>query len=143
MTALCIAAIGCGAEQESKSDKPLEGFPQSEFTRLMNECDFVDIIFYNSAVAMSQDQPGSIRSALMFMDPVKVEPMKDCKPMGRIAYLIKGDIVAEADFYCNDECQYMVFLVDNKPTYINALSTNGVNFFQNILSQIDKEVGQQ
>ena len=56
--------------------------------------------------------------------------------------MIKGEVAAEADIFCDEVCQYLLFMVDGKPTYVNALSTNGINFFQNILKQVDQQVGQ-
>ena len=138
-----IIVMGC-ANSESKSDDStdLVSFPEAVYIRLLAECDYVDIIFFDSPVSMSQNDNAGIQNTLTFITRQVAKHNPDCKPMGRISYMIEGEIIAEGDFYCTDDCTYILFMEDNKPKYANVLSTNGVQFFQNILSQIQKQVDQ-
>ena len=138
---LAVLTVGCAGDTSDKSNtaEPLDSLPQALFQKLLRECDNVDIIFYDSPISMSQDQRASIRGALFFIDPIRVAPFSDCKATGRISYLINGEIAAEADFYCGDQCTYFIFMENNKPAYANAMSASGVDFFRNILKQIENQ----
>ena len=85
---------------------------------------------------MSQDERRSIMASVMMASGHSVQPPAHCKPMGRISYMIEGQITAEADFYSSDDCQYMLFLTDGKVAYAETLSPQGVQFFQNITRQV-------
>ncbi len=141
-TLVTIAACG-NAESKSDDSNDLVSFPEAVYVRLLAECDYVDIMFFDSPVSMSQNDNAGIQSTLTFITRQVAKPNPECKPMGRISYMIKGDIIAEGDFYCTDGCTYIIFMEDTKPKYANVLSTNGVQFFQNIIEQIQKQVGGQ
>ena len=136
---LILACAGDAEKKQQLPDEPMDSFPKAEFQRLLKECDNVDIIFYDSPISMSQDDRASIRGALFFIDPIRIAPLGDCKPLGRISYMINGAIAAEADFYCEGECTYFVFMENGKPAYANAMSQNGIEFFQSILVQINNQ----
>lgn len=140
-----LAALAACSNSNSKSDTAtgLESFPEAVYVRLLAECDNVDIIFYDSPVSMNQTDNAGIQSTLTFIARQSATLNSDCKPLGRITYLINGEIIAEGDFYCSEGCTYMIFMEDNKPKYANALSTNGIQFFRNILLQIQKQVESQ
>ncbi len=116
----------------------MTGFPLPLFNRLLAECDYVDIIFYDSPASVSQDNKNSIRSALMFMEPEAAVINPDCKAIGRIAYMIQGEIIAEADIYASNGCSYMAFLENGQVVYANKLSQDGASFFSGILQQIEQ-----
>jgi len=136
-----IVLAGCTNGSDKSADSTdLGSIPEKVYLRLLAECDYVDILFFDSPVSMGQDDYAGIQSTLTFITKQIAKPAPDCKPLGRISYMIKGEIIAEADFYCSEGCTYMLFMEDNKPKYANVLSPNGIQFFQNILLQIQKQV---
>ncbi len=139
-----VLSAGC-SNPKGKADKSTEltSFPEAVYLRLLAECDYVDILFFESPVSMSQNDNAGIQSTLTFITRQIAKHNPECKPLGRIIYMIKGDIIAEGDFYCTDGCTYILFMEDDKPKYANELSSNGVQFFQKILLQIQEQVGGQ
>jgi hypothetical protein len=139
-----VLFAGCSNNEKKSADSTdLTSIPETVYLRLLGECDYVDIIFFDSPVSMSQDDEAGIQSTLTFISKQLAKPDPDCKPLGRISYMIKGDIIAEGDFYCTEGCTYILFMEENKPKYANVLSPGGIQFFQNILLQIQKKVDEQ
>jgi hypothetical protein len=61
-----------------------------------------------------------------------------CKPIARLTWVSKGAILRDADVYCEAGCQYLIFMENNKPIAANALVQGGIDFFNNIISQVSK-----
>lgn len=108
------------------------------FYRLVEECDYIDYIFYDLPISISQDEKSAINSNLALI--AKTSPQsfnQGCKPIGRKLFHHDGEVILEADMYFDpvNKCNYYVFLVDNKPTYINLISQQGINFYMNVFNQ--------
>ena len=127
-----------GSSDSANKETHVTGFPRPLFDKLLAECDYVDIIFYNSPASVSQTDKNSIRSALMFMEPEPATINPNCKAIGRIAYMIQGEIIAEGDIYASGGCSYLAFIEDGNVVYANKLSQNGSSFFSGILQQIEQ-----
>jgi hypothetical protein len=141
-----LAVAGCtntNTNEKKIDTNNLTSFPEEVYVRLLKECDYVDIMFFDNPVSMSQSDDAGIQSTLTYITRQVARINPDCKPMGRISYMIKGEIIADGNFYCSDGCSYIVFEEEGKPKYANELSTNGVQFFQNILAQIQRQLDQQ
>ena len=136
-----IALAACG-NTKSKSDSAtaLASIPEAVYLRLLAECDYVDIIFFDNPVSMSQNDDAGIQNTLSFVSKQVATHIPECQPLGRISYMIQGEIIAEGDFYCSEGCTYILFMEDNKPKYANVLSPSGIQFFRNILLQIQKQL---
>lgn len=102
---------------------------------LWEQCDGIDIIFYKTNFSLSQNEKAAIQNTIGFFGPTYVEHNKDCKPVGRITFLIKGEIRREADIYIDQGCQYFLWMENNKPVYINPMSPQGVTFFEQIIKK--------
>ena len=102
---------------------------------LWENCDGLDIIFYETNFSLSQTEKAAIQNTLGYFGPMQVVHNPDCKPVGRITFLVKGDIRQEADIYIAEGCQYFIWFKDNKPAYINPMSPQGVNFFEQIMKK--------
>ena len=138
--------VGCAngeANEQTDDSDGLISFPEEVYVRLLNECDYVDIMFFDSPISMSQSDAAGVQGTLSFITRQAATPGTDCKPMGRINYQIKGEIIADGNIYCSEGCTFIEFVVDNKPVYANELSQRGLQFFHNILLQIDRQLEQQ
>jgi len=133
--------FGCSnSENKSAAQVELGSIPEAIYMRLIKECDYVDIIFFDSPVSMSQEDAPGIQRTLSYITKQVAKPDPACRPMGRITYIIQGEIIAEGDVFCADGCTYILFMEDKKPKYANVLSPGGIQFFQNILLQIQNQV---
>lgn len=137
-----------GAPQEVKSaDKTAEvntelsnlsSIPPEVYVELMTKCDYIDYIFYDLPISISQNNPEAIQTNINFMfkeAPTHVNA--DCKPMGRKFFHHDGEIFLEADMYFNpdNQCFFYIFLENGKPKYANLISKDGINFYMNVFQQ--------
>lgn len=102
--------------------------------KMINEVDYIDYIFHNLPISVSQDEKASINSNIVFIknEAVKSIPL-DCKPIGRKFYNIKGETYLTADIYFGKGCAVYVFLEGEKPIYANAITEQGITFYNQIL----------
>jgi len=108
-------------------------------SQLYADADKVDIIFYNLPISVNQEDPASVKNTVLYVAPASPNITAACQPLGRLTWMAKGSIIKEADIYCEEGCQYLLFIENNKPVAANALQQAGVDFFKNIISQVEKQ----
>lgn len=130
----------------ANSNKPLAAATDIHYPSLTNDimknlaanCDYIDYIFYDLPISISQDNKKAIISNLNFLSREVPSIMPSaCKPMGRKFFHIDGEIILEADVYFNQDegCFFYVFYENGKKTYANKISSDGVNFYLNVFGQ--------
>jgi hypothetical protein len=102
---------------------------------LWENCDAIDLIFYKTNFSMSQNEKAAIQNTIGFIGPGAVAHNPNCKPVARMSFQVKGEIRQEADVYIDEGCQYVLWMKDNKPVYINPISPQGAMFFQQIVTR--------
>jgi len=95
----------------------------------------IDVIFYSLPISVSQDDPASAKNTTLYLVPATPNITSQCQPIGRMSWISGGKIVREADFYIGEGCNHFVFFQNGKPVYENAMSLDGVQYFQTIMSQ--------
>lgn len=121
----------------------LQSIQMEAMRDLWDNCNSLDIIFYNTNFSLSQTEQEQIRTTLQYLLPTPVQHNPACKPIGRITFWANGELRREADIYVGDGCNYYIWIEDTKPAYINPLSPEGINFFTKILSQGNQLIQQQ
>ena len=153
---LVIGQISCNNKEIKKSQKlntapKIEGqaisypsLPMATVEKLYKECTYMDYIFDNLNFSISQDKQSSIRASIGF---ISTEPPENiptgCKSIGRKFFHINGEIVLEADVYFSNNCSFYIFFENGKPKYANKMTTEGLNFYNNIIKtgqQQEKEI---
>ncbi len=112
--------------------------PESIIKSLAANCDYIDYIFYNLPISISQDNSEAILSNINFISretPTSI-PVA-CKSMGRKSFQKDGEIMLEADIYINveEQCFFYVFYQNGKKTYANLMTPEAINFYYNIFNQ--------
>ena len=103
---------------------------------LYNNCQLIDYIFYDLPFSMNQSESNGIKSTISHVTTLAQPTIPaDCKPIARQLFQIDGEFVLEAEVYFSDNCQFFVFLEDNKPKYANKMSETGIQFYTNIIKQ--------
>jgi len=128
-------AENAAKEQAGSRAEPLASLPPERIADLARRCDFVDYMFYYANFSLSQDNPGGIRQTVAFIGPGGIAPDPDCKPMGRIFFQEKGEILLEGDMYFQDHCRYFLFLENGKPKYAHAMTPAAVTFLNQIFAR--------
>jgi len=135
ISALCIFVFS-SCKDGPKKEEELPGISAKEFDQLMVECDFIDYIFSYLPFSLSQDEDVSIKQNISFISekPLKIIP-KDCKPMARKFFQVKGLTKWEADVYFSDNCAFYVFIKDNKPIFANYMNEAGKVFYTDLINR--------
>lgn len=118
--------------------------PQGIFEQIATQTDYIDYVYYNLPISMSMNDPNSINSVYRHFTPLEAPIKKQCKSIGRISFMSKGVIIAEAEMYYGaDNCNYFVFLEENKPKYANQMSQVGVDFYANAFKSAQTQFNNQ
>ena len=140
--------VGCQANSKSEENRGVQATREEaqnakpetpgsitveEMKRIYDSCDYVDVIFYNSSVSMSQTEQSGIRQTIEFVSPRPATTNPACKPIGRISFMISGNIVTEADIYMEQGCNYFSFLRDGKVYAVNEMTPRGIQLFSQFL----------
>ncbi len=149
LTFLCIFFLSCSpavkkdtptADSEYKSvTSPYPPLSNEELTQLYSITDKVDMIFYDLPMSVSQDDASSAKKTALYVSPTPAIMSGQCKPLGRLSWISKGVIVKEADIYSDVGCSYFIFIKDNKPVASNAMSESGIEFFKQIIKQVQQQ----
>jgi hypothetical protein len=135
----CKPAVTEGVEETKKdTSTSLPALGNTELTELYAAAERADIIFYNLPISVDQDDATSAKNSVLYVSPTSQEMNPACKPLGRITWMTNGSIFKEADIYIDQGCQYFVFIKNNQPMAVNAMSQSGVLFFQNVIEQVKK-----
>jgi hypothetical protein len=136
----CSCNSGTSNKSEVSKESTVAKLPSLDvktYSNLLQKCDFIDYIFHQLPISMSQDERSSIVSNLKFISNQPVVNMNNtCSSMARIMYSINGEIVTEAEMYFGDGCTYFVFVKNEKPYAANLMTQDGAVFYNNILNQI-------
>jgi len=146
-TIVSILAFSCTSspkdEQSSKpsSESSKTNYPplsNAEITKLYSIAEKVDMIFYNLPMSVNQDDAASAKNTVLYVSPAPAIMNAPCKPLGRLSWISQGAIVKEADIYVDTGCQYLIFMENNQPVAANAMAESGVQFFNQIISQVQQ-----
>lgn len=145
---ICFA-FSCKQKQSDNTDVKTEpaqqtavtSFPalgNEEISNLYAQTDKADIIFYDLPISVNQDDEKSAKSSVLYISPAPVTINRSCKPLGRLTFMSDGAIINEADFYVDSLCNYFVFMKNNQPVAANVMQESGIQFFQNIMTQVQQ-----
>lgn len=111
----------------------------ADISQLYATADHIDIIFYDLPISVNQDNPSSVKNTVLYISPAAPQITKQCKAIARLSWMAAGEIIREADVFIEDGCQYLMFMESNKPAAANSLSQGGIDFFKNIISQVQQQ----
>jgi hypothetical protein len=150
---LSFAALSCSQPSTDKSAQnrettttPASSFstlPVETLRTLVAECDYIDLIVYNPSFSMSQSEAASIQATLQQIGDGVPAHNPSNQPFGRIFYQSKGETLLEADVYLGQTGSYFIFYQDKKQAFANVMTTQGVNFYINIINRLQGGEQQQ
>jgi hypothetical protein len=124
------------SDQAQRSEAIYPTLPVELHKRLYDQVDYLDYIFHDLPFSMSQSEKPSVQTNIAYIGQGKVMGIpQGCKPVARQFYQIQGEIIFEADVYFSEGCQFYIFYENGQAKYANAMSENGIAFFNKIISQ--------
>jgi hypothetical protein len=119
-----------------KAQETLPQLPAEWLQKLLDSCTLVDYTFFTMPITISLDRQASVRSSLRHIGAGLVVRKSDCKLFAKLFYQIKGRMILDADMYFSDNgCSYLVYNIGGKPTFANPISTEGVQFLNQIIER--------
>ncbi len=140
----CKSESGQKADEAPKEVVTTPSYPplgNEAISKLYADADQVDIIFFYLPISVNQEDPASVKSTVLYVSPAAPQITGQCKAIARLSWIAEGAIIKEADVFLDTGCIYLLFMEDNKPAAANAMSPAGVEFFNNIISQVEKKRG--
>lgn len=118
---------------------PYPPLGNQEISKLYAQAEKVDIIFFHLPISVNQEDPQSVKSTVLYVSPASPKVTADCKPIARLSWIADGKIIREADVYLSAGCEYLMFMENNEGVAINAMTPSGVDFFKNIITQVEQK----
>ena len=123
---------------QANSGQKLPSITLEIMQKLFDKCDYVDYLFYDTNFSMSMNNKASIQQTLTHVAENVAVLDPNCKSIGRVFYEIEGQTEIEAEIYFSNQCQYFVFMKNQKPIYANNITAAGVTHFNNIFKQAEQ-----
>ena len=105
--------------------------------KVFNEANYLDAIYYELPISMSQNEQSSIRQTLTFISDSPAIIFPDCEPIGRYFFQKDGEDMLVADFYFGNKCYAFVFMKDGKPRFGNKLTAEGKAYYEKIFKKFN------
>lgn len=140
--------FSCKHNEEKKPEKPqiqvkeinLPPVTNEMINKMLMEVDYIDYIFHNLPISVSQDEKESINSNIVFIKNEAVTSIPaNCKSIGRKFFNIKGETYLSADIYFGEGCAVYIFLDGEKPVFANKMTEQGIIFYNNIIATGKKQ----
>ena len=127
------------AESKAVEVSSLPSITFDEMKAMYEGCDFIDVIFYNVEFSMSVNNKNNIQRMVGFVSTNVAKLNSGCQAMGRLFFQKDGEVMAEADMYFDEKCQYFVFQKNGRAAYANDITPEGQAYFAKIFSQVKVE----
>lgn len=134
-----VFILSCQSKSTTaKSDPGTEAqgyLSQQQINAIINQSDFVDIIFYHMDISVSQSDLASVQQTALFLSSKPKPASMNCPSMGRLTLQSKGKIIQEADIhFAPKTCGYFTLIVDKKPVGTCLIADNGLKFLESIVA---------
>ncbi len=116
----------------------LPSVPLELVKQLWAEGTQVDYIFYDYPFTMSLSEKPAVQNAVRHVAETLAPLKPECKPMGRVTYQIKGEIMLEGEFFFSQGCTYFVFEKNRVKTYANMMTDEAIQYFNGQIQQAVK-----
>ncbi len=148
---LCLLAStisSCGnnnASTATAAGPTITTLPSIDVTKLeylFENGTYMDATFYNLPVSINQSELSQIQQTLATIASDPMQLLSTCQPMGHIWFQVNGVNIEEADIYFDENCVGYVWYENGKPAYSNMMTESGIQFYGNILQQVQVQTPQ-
>jgi len=125
------------AVQTATAKTPLAPLSRAEIINMYETIDYIDYIFFDWDFSMNQAEPNAVKAAITFISDVGPNTIPaGCNAVGRLVFQSKGEIIREADLYYSENCYFYSFVNEsNRPAHHNAMTDQGIAFYQKMFAQ--------
>ncbi|HNR08084.1 MAG TPA: hypothetical protein PKM27_12260 [Saprospiraceae bacterium] len=135
---ICLGLLVSCNSGPSKPKVPPESMAYLNLQQIMalsEQADFVDFLFFNMDVSVSQSDKASISQTVNFFDNQAKPEGMNCPAIGRISFQSGGKIIREADIhFLGTGCGYFTIIENKKPVGTNLISEPGLKFFETLVT---------
>ena len=112
------------------------GMDREFANKLWDEVDHIDYMYHELPFSASLSEQESIRGILKHLSTSPAVQYPSCKPIAKIFFHAKGNLMAQADFYYSAQCVSMIFYKDGKPAFGNKLTPEAMTYYQQMFSSL-------
>ncbi len=135
----CFLVISCKqntTKQGAVSSLPGNASPfhPSDIDQLSNTADYVDMLFYNLPVSVSQNDRPSIIQTSKFLTTEGIPNTWNVPSIGRLSFSANGKIIKELDIHWKDEAKYLTLVENKTPKGSCKISKEGIYFLNQLFT---------
>lgn len=121
----------------------LPALPQENVQALLNNTDYIDLIFHAYGKSINFSEKVSIQNAIRQISNVPQPEINCATPFCKIIFYKMPEKLLEAEIHYGNGCAYYVFPdVEGKPQYANKVSPSGISFFNDIITKFNASANQ-
>lgn len=115
------------------------GITAAQLQDLIAKVDYVDFLFYNMDISVSQNDKASINQSIAFLSTTPKPSGMNCPSIGRMSLQSQGKIILEADIHqLGTNCGYFT-IIENKAAKGSCLmSAEGMKFLTTLINGYKK-----
>lgn len=123
-----ILFSNCKNEAPKAAAEPA-GVTTAQIQDLIARVDYVDFLFYNMDISVSQNDKGSINQSITFLTTTPKPITMNCPSIGRMSLQSQGKIILEADIHHQGTiCGYFTIIENKVAKGTCLMSENGMKF---------------
>lgn len=106
---------------------------------LIAKVDYVDFLFYNMDISVSQNDKASINQSITFLSTTPKPATMNCPSIGRMSLQSQGKIILEADIHQQgNSCGYFTIIENKAAKGTCLMSADGMKFLTTLINGYKK-----
>ena len=106
---------------------------------LIAKVDYVDFLFYNMDISVSQNDKASINQSITFLSTAPKPATMNCPSIGRMSLQSQGKIILEADIHQQgNNCGYFNIIENKAAKGTCLMSADGMKFLTTLINGYKK-----
>ncbi|MBP6794239.1 MAG: hypothetical protein KA143_04250 [Saprospiraceae bacterium] len=106
---------------------------------LIAKVDYVDFLFYNMDISVSQNDKASINQSITFLSTAPKPATMNCPSIGRMSLQSQGKIILEADIHHQgNSCGYFTIIENKAAKGTCLMSADGMKFLTTLINGYKK-----
>ena len=122
-----------------KSKDALSVITTAQQQDLIAKVDYVDFLFYNMDISVSQNDKASINQSITFLSTTPKPATMNCPSIGRMSLQSQGKIILEADIHQQgNSCGYFTIIENKAAKGTCLMSADGMKFLTTLINGYKK-----
>ncbi|MFK7946113.1 MAG: hypothetical protein AB8G11_00880 [Saprospiraceae bacterium] len=153
---VAIVAFGCSdnttteeneqhtlPKETPQSSQMLPTLPQENIDALMNDADYIDLVFHAYGKSINFSEKTSVQNTIRQISNVQQPEINCATSFCKAIFYKMPEKLLEAEIHYGNGCAYYVFSdAEGKPQYANKVGASGITFFNDLITQFNASANQ-